>query len=67
MQIPFGTRVSDVCPFCYEHLISEPCPEYDAWAESQYWALLDEIGCDELRADGTCIHSGHMAQVEKYL
>lgn len=35
MQITPGMRVSDVCKFCFEHTIDQPCPEYDAWLESQ--------------------------------
>lgn len=30
MQITPGMRVSDVCMFCFEHTIDQPCPEEEA-------------------------------------
>ncbi len=67
MQISPGMKVSDVCMTCFEHTNDQPCPEQEAHAEAEYWALLAEIGCAELTEDGSCIHSSHMAQVEAYL
>lgn len=35
MQITPGMRVGDVCSFCFEHTIDQPCPAYDNWAENE--------------------------------
>jgi len=47
MQISAGMRISDVCSFCYEHTIDQPCPVYDAWQAEQDTEMMTSTDPDD--------------------